>query len=788
VVTAIPSATPALAQVAPQRTVTFTNTSNPDQFGGSNDFQNCLRVATFGGTAPIGATAYLPPNTEIVKIVATGAAGHGGSRPSGGSSSAGNGGNGAQVTAAFSFNAAEELTISPGAKDSTANQDDEGLGGTSPGDGVGGNAALVATTDVTVNGSVVTVNGLGECGYSASHMLVVAGGGGGGGQSSLLHHGGNAGNAGDDSSGGVGQNGTNGDNNAELPGCGGGSGGGGGSLSAGGNGGGGGSCPLTSSGSSGSSGTFLTKSPQTEPPASSGDGAGGNSTNTAGGGGGGGGGGYYEGGGAGGSTFGGAGGGGGGGSSFIASSTAPGTAHSMVASNTSNNSSVTITAVTALDVLSQDVSYVYGSGPLPAVNNVTYTGFLGGDTASSLGGSLSCTTTATPASQVGDYPITCSGLTSSDYVVHFIPATLHITSAGSTTSMQSITSGTVGAAATLSAKVAPVSPSTAPVNEGTVSFSVVDGTGKQVATAGPASVAGGSASAQLTTSGLAAGGYTVNASYAPSKDYTASSTQATLFLLHAGVSLASTDVGVVLPNANGTTANVDNSAIAVNAVGGNAGDTVVVAQYTTDPQSVAPPSAANTYFDVYVPPATAFQLISVRICPPALGNGQIIYWWNGTAWAQVSDQFYNSGCVTAQIQPTGSAPTVEQLSGTPFGEQSTSGSQCNLSAYPSQGGALNLNKATISGCNLRKAGLAGANLSKVAAIGAYLRDAVLQGANLNSANLAQAYLAGANLTGANLAGANLTGANVTGVQWSNTTCPDGTNSNNDGGTCVGHLL
>jgi hypothetical protein len=29
--------------------------------------------------------------------------------------------------------------------------------------------------------------------------------------------------------------------------------------------------------------------------------------------------------------------------------------------------------------------------------------------------------------------------------------------------------------------------------------------------------------------------------------------------------------------------------------------------------------------------------------------------------------------------------------------------------------------------------------------------------------------------------------NVTGVTWSNTTCPDGTNSNNDGGTCTGHL-
>ena len=58
----------------------------------------------------------------------------------------------------------------------------------------------------------------------------------------------------------------------------------------------------------------------------------------------------------------------------------------------------------------------------------------------------------------------------------------------------------------------------------------------------------------------------------------------------------------------------------------------------------------------------------------------------------------------------------------------------------------------------------------------------LVGANLKGANLS-----GANLSGANLSGANLTGANLSDVTWGNTTCPDGTNSDNDGGTCLGHL-
>jgi uncharacterized protein YjbI with pentapeptide repeats len=38
-----------------------------------------------------------------------------------------------------------------------------------------------------------------------------------------------------------------------------------------------------------------------------------------------------------------------------------------------------------------------------------------------------------------------------------------------------------------------------------------------------------------------------------------------------------------------------------------------------------------------------------------------------------------------------------------------------------------------------------------------------------------------------LTGANLTGANLSKVIWSSTNCPDGTNSNNHGNTCLGHL-
>jgi probable HAF family extracellular repeat protein len=56
-------------------------------------------------------------------------------------------------------------------------------------------------------------------------------------------------------------------------------------------------------------------------------------------------------------------------------------------------------------------------------------------------------------------------------------------------------------------------------------------------------------------------------------------------------------------------------------------------------------------------------------------------------------------------------------------------------------------------------------------------------ADLTNANLAHANLSGSDLTRANLTGATTTGADFTGVVWSDTTCPDRTNSNAHNNTC-----
>ena len=139
----------------------------------------------------------------------------------------------------------------------------------------------------------------------------------------------------------------------------------------------------------------------------------------------------------------------------------------------------------------------------------------------------------------------------------------------------------------------------------------------------------------------------------------------------------------------------------------------------------------------------------------------------------------------------------------------------NLSGYPKlSSGAYNLSNANLSGgyfvgASLAGASLSGSNLTNAVFIGANLTganlsnsnfmgsanftNATLQNANLSNSNLKGANFAGTNLTGATFSRSNLTGATglktatLTSVVWYKTACPDGTNSSNDGGTCIGHL-
>ena len=100
--------------------------------------------------------------------------------------------------------------------------------------------------------------------------------------------------------------------------------------------------------------------------------------------------------------------------------------------------------------------------------------------------------------------------------------------------------------------------------------------------------------------------------------------------------------------------------------------------------------------------------------------------------------------------------------------------------------------AVLLGADLPDADLAGLDLNTTNLGEADLEGADLAGAgggfmNLVDADLSDADLQGLDLTASNLTGADLTNANLSDAIWNDTTCPDGTNSNNDGGTCVNNL-
>lgn len=129
----------------------------------------------------------------------------------------------------------------------------------------------------------------------------------------------------------------------------------------------------------------------------------------------------------------------------------------------------------------------------------------------------------------------------------------------------------------------------------------------------------------------------------------------------------------------------------------------------------------------------------------------------------------------------------------------------------------NIAHANLVGANFSGANLTGANLNAVTAEdsnnivrfdGAVLDDAnldhadisvaVIRNAHLVNANLTSAHLVQDHLDGSDLSGADFTNAilfhtvgmdtaTVTGAVWQNTLCPDNTNSDNNGGTCVGHF-
>ena len=96
---------------------------------------------------------------------------------------------------------------------------------------------------------------------------------------------------------------------------------------------------------------------------------------------------------------------------------------------TLNNGTLAVTQA-ALVVTADNKAKVYGSAN-PALT-ASFNGLVNGETVSALGGALTLSTTATSSSVVGNYPITVSGLTSSNYAITFVSGELTVNKAALT--------------------------------------------------------------------------------------------------------------------------------------------------------------------------------------------------------------------------------------------------------------------------------------------------------------------------------------------------------------------
>jgi CSLREA domain-containing protein len=174
-----------------------------------------------------------------------------------------------------------------------------------------------------------------------------------------------------------------------------------------------------------------------------------------------------------------------------------------------------------LRVIADSKTKVYGA-PNPTFT-VHYSGFVNGDGPAALGGSLTFNTAA-PADPVGTYPITPGGLTSNNYALQFLAATLTVDKASTSASSVNYSLPVPGAVS-LTAQVNADAPSTLTVAGGNVTFTIRQGTTTiGSVTSGP--VANGQASAGFNAA--SAGAYTVYASYSGSGNYDGSTGLASL--------------------------------------------------------------------------------------------------------------------------------------------------------------------------------------------------------------------------------------------------------------------
>ena len=172
-------------------------------------------------------------------------------------------------------------------------------------------------------------------------------------------------------------------------------------------------------------------------------------------------------------------------------------------------------AAAPLTITASDASRVYGQANPPF--SVSYQGFVGGDTAASLGSPATTTTTATTASPTGKYLIIASGAVDANYVITYVAGTLTINKDASNSSATvSATTAALGQVSTITATITAAAPGSG-TPTGTVDF--FDSSTAVVL--GRVSLSGGVAS--VSTTMLSPGSHSIAINYSGDGNFVSSS-------------------------------------------------------------------------------------------------------------------------------------------------------------------------------------------------------------------------------------------------------------------------
>ena len=128
-----------------------------------------------------------------------------------------------------------------------------------------------------------------------------------------------------------------------------------------------------------------------------------------------------------------------------------------------------------------------------------------------------------------------------------------------------------------------------------------------------------------------------------------------------GAETTETDTGT------GVDAEASTTDVSATATGGSASTTVTVGEYVGNPTVVDPGFEAGAiFFDVHVGGTHPSQLVVDFNCPGDDCSEMVLRWFDGTAWQEVDPQEDINGIIQATLDDA-SSPTIEELTGTPFG-------------------------------------------------------------------------------------------------------------------------